>query len=194
MEIRTVTLILGGITMDIRELLDEKKAVFELENDIQRNTQEVFDLIKDLTSQLCSGQQDAILNLEGNTIAVAAYNSMLGVTKIEDVSILRDPDLISESGVEALKETTNWKKVALQEGRNEYITGLIVFQSKHESLGIEQEIGRLYVNKDKRITFKGLVGGKRIEVMEANEIDSRLPEILQSTLEDAFFEGCTYWE
>ncbi|KHE72776.1 hypothetical protein [Halobacillus sp. BBL2006] len=180
--------------MDIRELLDEKKAVFELENDIQRNTQEVFDLIKDLTSQLCSGQQDAILNLEGNTIAVAAYNSMLGVTKIEDVSILRDPDLISESGVEALKETTNWKKVALQEGRNEYITGLIVFQSKHESLGIEQEIGRLYVNKDKRITFKGLVGGKRIEVMEANEIDSRLPEILQSTLEDAFFEGCTYWE
>ncbi|MGI8316958.1 hypothetical protein [Halobacillus mangrovi] len=180
--------------MDIRELLDEKRAVFELENGIQRNTQEVFDLIKDLTNQLCSGQQDAILNMEGNTISVAAYNSMLGVTKLEDVSILRDPELIKESGVEALKETTNWKKVALQEERNKYITGLIVFQSKHESLGIEQEIGRLYVNKDKTVTFKGLVGGNRIEIIESNEIDSRLPEILQSTMEDAFFEGCTYWE
>ncbi|MCA0984416.1 hypothetical protein LCL89_10195 [Halobacillus yeomjeoni] len=179
--------------MDIRELLDEKRAVFELENEIQRNTQEVFDYIKDLTNQLCAGQPDAILNLEGNTISVAAYNSMLGATKIEDVSILRDSDLIPESGIEALEETTNWKKVALQEGRNEYITGLIVFESKHDSLGIEQEIGRLYVNKDKKITFKGLVGGNRIEIIEPNEIDARLPEILQSCLEDAFFEGCSYW-
>lgn len=179
--------------MDIRELLDEKRAVFELENDIQQNTQEVFNLLKEIADELCGGQQDAILNVEGNTLSVAAYNSLLRVTKIEDVSILRDADLISESGLEALKETTNWKKVALQEDRNEYITGMIVFESKHETSGIEQEIGRLYVNKDKTVTFKGLVGGHRIEEISENEIRSRLPELLQSCIEDAFFEGCTYW-
>ncbi|KGP72863.1 hypothetical protein [Pontibacillus yanchengensis] len=180
--------------MEIRDLLDEKKAVFELENSIEQNTQEVFDMMKDYVSQVFLEQEDVILSMEEKHITVAAYNSLFGISKYDDVSVLRDPELITEAGMEALNETTNWKKIALHESRNSFITGLIVFYSQHNSLNIQQEIGRLYVNKDQKAIFKGLVGGMRIEIMDAEMIPTQLPEIIQSCIEDAFFEGCTYWD
>ncbi|MFC0524637.1 hypothetical protein ACFFGV_13755 [Pontibacillus salicampi] len=180
--------------MNIRELLDEKKAVFELENSVEQNTQEVFDMMREYVNEVFMEQEDVYLNLEEKHVSVAAYNSRFGIQKFDDVSILRDPELITETGIDALKETTNWKKIALDTSRNEFITGLIMFYSQHDSLGLQQEIGRLYVNKDKRVIFRGLVGGMRIEIMDAELLEAQLPEILQSCMEDAFFEGCTYWD
>ncbi|MGM0843320.1 MAG: hypothetical protein ACQEWE_21615 [Bacillota bacterium] len=177
-----------------RQMFEDKKKMIEIEEQIQQNTREVFDILKRTFKKAFVSEDypDISITSENNeSIAGKIYDTTIGCSIIKGVGQIKDTKLVSKTMLEQLSYQ-NTRQIALDPENSKLLTGMIVVFSSIEG-SRNGVVSRFYVNNDKTVFFKAEMGWTSYQQITAAQLDNELPGFIESSIEVGLFETKSYW-
>ncbi|RBW70156.1 hypothetical protein [Bacillus taeanensis] len=181
-------------TVEIEQLIKDKKAIIDLKKVICQNTYDVFACIKNSFKELLDQEsEDISLNEENDhNIIFKVYNTTIGCAIVDGVSMLNDSKLISEEMIEQIN-AKNLREIVYDTDYNKFLTGMIAVYVKEEG-SKNVTASKFYVNHNKTTMYKSEIGLTTIHHVEADRLEEMLPAIIHSNIENALFQGFSQWD
>lgn len=179
---------------NLQNVLDERNKVSKFENEIFKNTREVFEIIKnnfksleEYTSESISIQTDSSV-----TIEVEISNQVLGCAIVEGISFIKDEKIVPENLIEKYK-MSNFKDMVLSSDYGRLFTGMIVMYTKLSD-GPNVVLSRFYVNRNKEVFYRSEIGWFNYNTFIYEIFKEKAIECIISSIEDGLFEIKSYWK
>jgi hypothetical protein len=181
-------------TVEIEQLIKDKKAIIDLKELICQNTYDVFSSIKNSFKDLLNQEREDVSLIEENdhNMIFKVYNTTIGCAIADGISMLNDNKLISEEVLEEIKEK-NLREIVYDKDYNKFLTGMIAIYVKEEGAK-NVTASKFYVNHYKTTMYKSEIGLTTIHHVEAENLEGILPSIVHSNIENALFQGFSLWD